>query len=175
MATGSSVFERNRGLGKMTAEYQAAQGKKVFGIGVVAFGQGLIWFRASSPGGILTLQTLSLSNAFSRAELVVGALVLMYGILLWRSASQKLSRANYIVAFSCMFILILAASKILEWAYFVRQQSVSSILDFSAQLRLTAIEITLVFCIALFGGWWADSTYMQNRLCRLVRSSRSVR
>jgi amino acid permease len=175
MAIGGSVFERNRGLGKMTSEYLAERGKKVFGIGVFAFGHGLIWFRASSSGGILTLQTLSLSNAFSRAELVIGAVVVVYGILLWRSASHKLSRANYIVAFSCMFILILAASKILEWAYFVRQQSVSSILDFRAHLGLTTIEIALVFCIVLFGGWWADSTYMQDRLRRLVRSSRSVR
>jgi hypothetical protein len=175
MATGGSVFERNRGLGKMTAEYQAEQGKKVFGIGVVAFGQGLIWFSASSPGGILTLQALSLSNAFFRAELVIGAFAAVYGILLWRSASQKLSLANYIVAFSFVPILILAASKISEWAYFVRQQSVSSILDFRAHLGLTTIEIALVFCIVLFGGWWADSTYMQDRLRRLVRSSRSVR
>jgi hypothetical protein len=158
----------------MTAEYQAERGKKVFGIGVVAFGQGLIWFRASSPKGILTLQTLSLSNAFLRAELVIGALAVVYGILLWRSASQKLSLANCIVAFSFVPILILAASKISEWAY-VRQQSVSSILDFRAHLGLATIEIALVCCIVLFGGWWADSTWMQDRLRRLVRSHPSVR
>jgi hypothetical protein len=42
--------------GEMTTDYQAEQGKKLFGIGVFLFGHGLVWFK--SPG-IFTLLPFS--------------------------------------------------------------------------------------------------------------------
>jgi amino acid permease len=101
----------------MTTDYQAAQGKKLFGISVLFFTQGLTWFGVDSPGGIFTVQQLNMDDAFFRAEIVIGVIVAAYGILVWRSASRKLSLANYIIVFSCVAVLLLCVSKLSEWVY----------------------------------------------------------
>jgi hypothetical protein len=93
---------------------QAEQGKKQFGTAVLFFGQGLTWFRASSPGGIFALLPLHIDNAFVRAEIVIAAIVRGYGMPVWRSASRKLSLANYRIVSSCASVLLLRASKLSE-------------------------------------------------------------
>ncbi len=155
------------------ADYQAYQGKKPFGTGVFLFAHGLIWFKAP---GIFTLLPLSgrhtTFNIFHRAEIVIGAIVAAYGILVWRNATRKLSLANYIIVLSCVPVLLLSASKMVEWVYFLDQQRGLSILN---DLAVGVIQITMVFCIVVFGAWWADSTYMRARFHRYMRFSRFVK
>ncbi len=145
------------------ADYKAEQGKKLFGTGVFSFAHGLIWFRSSSPGGIFTLRSLNMFDTFFRAEIVIGAILAAYGILVWRSAFRKLSLANYIIALSCVPVLLLCVSKLTEWVYFLDQQRGFSILN---DLAVGVIQITMVLCIVVFGAWWADSTYMRARFHR---------
>jgi hypothetical protein len=157
----------------MTTDYQAEQGKKLFGPGVLLFTQGLIWFKAP---GIFTLLPFSdrhsIPNILCRAEIVLGVILAAYGMLVWRSASRKLSLANYVIVLSCVPVLLLCASKIAEWVYFLAQQRGFSILN---ELGVGVIEITMAVFIAVFGAWWADSTYMRARFHRIMRSSRFVK
>jgi len=166
------VFGRNRGLGELTINYQAEQGKKLFGTGVFSFADGLIWFHSSSPGGIFTLRPLNIDDAFFRAEIVIGAIVAAYGMLVWRSASRKLSLANYIIVLSCVAVLLLCVSELSEWVYFLDHQRGFLTLN---DLEILVIEITIPVCIVVFGGWWADSPYMHARFRRYMRSSRFVK
>jgi hypothetical protein len=156
----------------MTTDHQADQGKKLFGIGVLMFGQGLIWFHSYWPGGIFTVHPLNNSDAISRAEIVIGAILTAYGMLLWRSASHKLSFANYLFVITCASVLILCVSQMSEWVYFSRQQRgyLNSVL-----LEVAVTEITMVACIAVFGAWWADSAYMQARFDQYIESHRFLR
>jgi len=158
---------------EMTTDYQAEQGKKLFGTGVFLFGHGLIWFK--SPG-IFTFLPFSdrhgFFNIFFRAEIVIGVALAAYGILVWRSAFRKLSLANYIIVSSCVPVLLLCVSKLSEWFYFVDQQRGFSILN---DLGVGVIQITMVVCIVVFGAWWADNTYMRARFHRYMRSSRFVK
>ncbi len=160
-------FWKKSRTGEMTtnyqADYKAEQGKKIFGTGVFSFAHGLIWFRSSSPGGIFTLRSLNMFDTFFRAEIVIGAILAAYGILVWRSAFRKLSLANYIIVLSCVPVLLLCVSKLSEWVYFLDQQRGFSILN---DLAVGVIQITMVVCIVVFGGWWADSTYMRARFHR---------
>ena len=168
----SLVWKKSR-TGKMTTDYQADQGKKLFGTGVLLFGHGLIWFK--SPG-IFTLLPLSdrhgIFNIFHRAEIVIGVILAAYGMLVWRSAFRKLSLANCIIVLSCAPVLLLCVSKLSECVYFLDQQRGFSILN---ELKVGVIQIAVVVCIVVFGGWWADSTYMRARFHRYMRSSRFVR
>jgi hypothetical protein len=59
-----------------------------------------------------------------------------------------------------------------EWVKFLNQQRGFSILN---DLALSIIEITMVVCIVVFGGWWADSAFMQGRLRRYMGSNRFVK
>ena len=111
-------------------------------------------------------------DTFWRAGIVIGAIVAAYGILVWRSASRKLSLANYIIVLSCVPVLLLCVSKLSEWVYFLDQQRGFSILN---DLAVGVIQITMVVCIVVFGAWWADNTYMHARFRRYVRSSRFVK
>jgi len=156
----------------MTTNYQAKQGKKLFGTGVFLFADGLIWFRSTSPEGIFTLRPLNMVDTFFRGGIVIGVLLAAYGMLVWRSAFRKLSLANYVIVLSCAPVLLLCASKMSEWVYFLNQQRRFSILN---DLGVGVIEITMVFCIVVFGGWWADSTYMRAWFRRYMRSSRFVK
>jgi len=164
-------FGRNRGLGEMTTDYQAAQGKKIFGTSVLFFTQGLIWFGFDSPGGIFTLQPLNIDDAFFRAEIVIGAIVAAYGILIWRNAFRKLSLSNYIIAFACVAVLLLCVSKVSEWVYLLDHHKGLSMND----LGVFIIDLTIPVCILLFGGLWADSTFMRERFHRYVPSSRFLK
>jgi hypothetical protein len=65
-----------------TDYYQGEQGKKIFAISVLFFSQGLTWFSLTSPGGIFTLRPLHVGVAFLRGEMVIGAIVATYGMLL---------------------------------------------------------------------------------------------
>jgi len=164
------LWKKSR-TGEMTTDYRAEQGKKLFGTGVLLFGHGLIWFK--SPG-IFTLLPLSakygIFNILFRAEIVIGVILAAYGMLLWRSAFRKLSLANYIIVLSCVPVLLQCASKLSEWVYFLDQQRGFSMND----LAVGVIEITMLVCIVVFGGWWADSAYMRARFHRYMRSSRFV-
>jgi hypothetical protein len=114
----------------MTADYsQAEQGKKLLGTGVLFFSQGLTWFGFDSPGGIFTLQPLKMFDAFFRVEIVIGAIVAAYGMLVWRSASRKLSVANYTIVLACVAVLLPCVSKQSEWVYFLDHQRGFSILN----------------------------------------------
>jgi amino acid permease len=155
----------------MTTEYQAEQGKKIFGTSVLFFSQGLTWFGFDSAGGIFTLQPLRIDDAFFRAEIVIAAIVAAYGMLVWRSASRKLSLANYIIVLSCVAVFLLCVSRLSEWVYLLDHHKGLSMND----LGVFIIDITIPVCILFFGGWWADSTYMHERFSRYVRSSRFVR
>ena len=134
--------------------------------------QGFTWFGFSSPGGIFTLQPLNMDKAFFRAEIVIGAIVAAYGLLVWRSASRKLSLANYIIVLSCAAVLLPCVSKLSEWVYFLDHQRGFSI---SNDLGVLVIEITIPASILVFGGWWADSTYMYAWFHRYMRSTRFVK
>ena len=174
MAAGSLQFglwKKSR-TGEMTTDYQAEQGKKLFGTGVFLFADGLIWFK--SPG-IFTLLPFGgrhgIFDIFFRASIVMGVLLAAYGMLLWRSAFRKLSLANYIIVLSCVPVLLLCVSKLSEWVYFLDQQRGFSMND----LAVGVIQVTMVVCIVVFGGWWADSTYMRARFHRYMRSIRFVK
>jgi hypothetical protein len=165
------LWKKSR-TGEMTTDRKAEQGKKLFGTGLFAFANGLVWFRASSPGGIFTLQPLNIFDAVFRAEIVIGAIVAAYGMLLWRSSSRKVSLANCIIVSSCVPVLLVCASKLTEWAYFVGQQSGLLTLN---DLAVGIVQITIPVCIVVFGSWWADSTYVRARFDRYMRSSRFVK
>ena len=143
-----------------TNYYQGEQGRKIFGTSLLFFSQGLIWFGFSSPGGIFTLRQLNVDVAFFRAEIVIGAMVAAYGMLIWRSASRKLSLANYIIVLSCVAGFLLCVSELSEWVYFLDHHRGFLTLN---DLEILVIEITIPVCIVIFGGWWADSTYMHER------------
>jgi hypothetical protein len=145
----------------MTTNYYQAedQGKKLFGTSVLFFSQGLTWFGLDLPGGIFALRPLNRFDAFFRAEIVIGAIVAAYGMLVWRSASRKLSVANYIILFSCVAALFPCVSKQSEWVYFLNHQRGFLILN---DLKILVIEITVPVCILVLGAWWADSTYMHE-------------
>jgi len=166
------VFGRNRGLGELTIDYQAERGKKLFGTGVFSFAHGLIWFRSPSPGGIFTLRSLNMFDAFFRAEIVIGAIVAAYGMLVWRSASRKLSLANHGFVVSCVAVLLPCVSKQSEWVYFLNHQGGFLTLN---DLKILVIEITIPVGIVVFGALWADSTYMHERFRGYMRSSRFVK
>ena len=164
---------RNRGLGEMTTNYQADQGRKPFGIGVFLFAHGLIWLK--SPGIFTPLpfgDRYGIFNIFFRAEIVIGVILAAYGMLLWRSAFRKLSLANYIIVLSCVPVLLLCVSQTTEWVYFLDQQRGFSILNV---LGVSGIQITIPVCIAVLGVWWADSIYLRARFHRHMRSSRFVK
>ena len=157
----------------MTTDYnQAEQGKKIFVISLLFSSQGLTWFGFSSPGGIFTLRQLNTDVAFFRAEIVIGAIVAAYGMLVWRSGSRKLSLANYIIVLSCVAVLLPCVSKQSEWVYFLEHQRGFSILN---DLEILVIEITTPVCILVSGAWWADSAYVHERLRSYMRSSRFVK
>src|SRR5580692_10861356 len=122
----------------MTADHQAEQGKKIFATAVLFLSQGLSWFGRDSPGGIFTLRPLNIDDAFFRAEIVVGAIVAAYGMLVWRSASHKLSLANYAVVVSCVAVLLPCVSKQLEWVYFLNHQRGFLTLN---DLKILVIEV----------------------------------
>ena len=157
----------------MTTDYnQAEQGKKIFVSSLLFFAQGLTWFGLDSPGGIFTLQPLKMDDVFFRAEIVIGAIVAAYGMLVWRSASRKLSLANYGIVVSCVAVLLPCVSKQSEWVYFLNHQRGFLSLN---DLKILVIEITIPACIVVFGGLWADSTYMLDRFRGHMRSRRFVK
>jgi len=147
----------------MTSGSGAGQGRSLFGAGALLFGHGLTWFHSSWPGGIFTLHPLNAFDAFHRAEIVIGAMMATYGILLWRSASRKLSLANYTFVILCACVLVLAASRIAEWDSFLDRQRRGSLLPGLSDFEVAAIKITVMLCIAVFGVWWADSEYIRER------------
>jgi hypothetical protein len=175
MAAGGLQFglwKKSR-TGEMTTDYKAEQGKKLFGMGVFLFAHGLIWFR--SPGIFTFLPSSGghvFFNIFFRAEIVLGVPLAAYGILAWRSAFRKLSLANYTIVLSCVPVLLVCVSKLSEWVYFLDRQRGISIFN---ELGVGVIEITMVVCIVVFGGWWADSAYMCARFHGYMRSSRFVK
>jgi hypothetical protein len=164
---------RNRGLGKMTTGYsQVEQGKKIFGTAVLFFSQGLTWFGLDSPGGISTLQQLKPFDALFRLEIVIGAIVAAYGMLVWRSAFRKLSHANYVIVAFCVAALLPCVSKQSEWVYLLNHQNGFWILN---DLGILVIEITIPVWIFVMGAWWADSTFLRERFHAYMRSSRFVK
>jgi hypothetical protein len=156
----------------MLTKQKADRGKRLFGTSIMMFGQGLIWFHASQPGGIFTLRPLNFFDALFRAEIVIGAMLAAYGVLEWRSASRKLSFANYIIVLCGACVLVLYTSKFSEWVYFSKQQRGYS---FGVYLEVSVIEIAMVTCIVVFGGWWADSTFMRQRFDQYIESHRFLR
>jgi len=164
---------RNRGLDEMTTDYsQAQRGEKLLGISLLFFSQGLTWFGFSTPAGIFTLRYLNTDVAFFRAEIVIGAIVAAYGMLVWRGASHKLSLRDYFLVFSCVAALLLCVSGQSKWVYFLGHQGGFLSLN---NLEILVIEITIPVCIFVFGGWWADSTFMHERLLQSMRSMRLVK
>jgi hypothetical protein len=157
----------------MTANYKDEQGKKLFGLGVVLFAQGLVWFK--SPGLFAFLRMSErhgINNILSRAEMMIGIALAAYGMLVWRSAFRKLSLTDFITVLSCVPVLLLCVSKVTEWAYFLDQQQGSYILN---ELKVGLSEIMMVVCIAVFGVWWADSAFLCERIHTRTRSSRFVK
>ena len=93
-----------------------------------------------SPGGIFTLRPLNMFDAFFRAEIVIGAIVAACGMLVWRSASRKLSLANYVIVSSCVAVLLPCVSKLSEWVYFIDHRRGFLTLN---DLEVGVIEITI--------------------------------
>ena len=154
----------------MTPDYQAEQGRRLFATGLLFFGHGQIWFHPSWPGGIFTRHPLNTFDAIFRAELLLGAILAAYGILVWRHASHDLSLANYILVASGTSAVILCASRMSEWASFLYPQRGASL---RFELQYGALQIAIMTCILVFGGWWADSTFMREhfrkRMHRFVK------
>jgi len=118
------------------------------------------------------IRPLNRFDAFFRAEIVIGAIVAAYGMLVWRSASRKLSLANYVIVVFCVAVLLPCVSKQSEWVYWLdRQRGFLTLND----LKILVSEITIPACIVVFGGLWADSTYMRGRFRRHMQSSRLVK
>jgi len=149
--------------------YQAEQGKRTFGTAVLFFAQGLGWFGFDTSGGIFTLQPLKMNDAIFRAEIVVGAIVAAYGVLVWRSASRKLSVANCIIVTACVAVLLPCVSKQSEWVYFLFHRSGFSILN---NLGILVTDITIPVCLFVLGAWWADNTYLRERFRGYLQSRR---
>jgi hypothetical protein len=169
----SSLVWKNRGLDEMTIDdSQADRGKTLFATSVLFFSQGLYWFGFDSPGSVFTLRRLNTFDALFRAEIVIGAIVAACGTLVWRSASRKLSLANYIIVLSCAAVLLACVSKQSEWVYFLDHQRGFSILN---DLGILVTDITISACILVLGSWWADSTYMHERFRDYMRSRRFVK
>jgi hypothetical protein len=167
------VVWKNRGHGEMTTNYyQAERGRKIFGTSLLFFSQGLYWFGVDLPGGIFTLRPLNTFDALFRAEIVIGAIVVACGMLVWRSASRKLSLANYIIVSACVAVLLPCVSKQSEWVYFLFHQRGFLTLN---DLKILVTDITIPVSIFVFGGWWADSTYMHERFRAYMRSRRFVK
>ena len=154
----------------MTSDYQAEQGRRLFATGLLFFGHSQIWFHPSWPGGIFTRHPLNTFDAISRAEFLLGAILAAYGILVWRHASHDLSLANYTLVASGASAVVLCASRMSEWASFLYPQRGTSL---GFELRVGAVQVTIVICILVFGGWWADSTFMREhfrkRMHRFVK------
>jgi amino acid permease len=93
---------------------------------------------------------MNIDDAFFRAEIVIGAIVAAYGMLVWRSASRKLSLANYVIVVSCVAVLLQCVSKQSEWVYFLNHQRGFLTLN---DLKILVIDITIPVCIVVFGGW----------------------
>jgi len=174
MAAGGFQFGlKESRIGEMTTDYyRAERGRKIFGTSLLFFSQGLYWFGVDLPGGIFTLRPLNTFDALFRAEIVIGAVVVACGILVWRSASRKLSLANYIIVSACVAVLLPCVSKQSEWVYFLDHQRGFLILN---DLEILVIDITIPVCIFVLGGLWADSTYMQERFRGYMRSRRFVK
>jgi hypothetical protein len=154
-----------------TNHNQAQQGKTIFGISLVFFSQGLYWFGVSSPGGLFAFRPLNMSDAFSRAEIVFGILLAAYGMLLWRSASRKFARGDFVIVSSCVAVLLLGVSKLSEWIYFLDKHA-----GFSMNaLGVIIMQIAIPVCIFILGAWWADSAFMHDRFERYMRPSRFVK
>jgi hypothetical protein len=73
---------------------------------------------------------------------------------------------------SCLAVLLPCVSKQSEWVYFLNHQRGFLTLN---DLEILVIEITIPVCIVVFGGLWADSTYMHERFRRYMRPSRFVK
>jgi hypothetical protein len=154
----------------MTPDYQAVQGRRLFGTGAILFGHGQTWFHAPWPGGIFTRHPLNTFDALFRAEIVLGAILAAYGILVWRHAAHDLSLANYILVASGASAVVLCASRMSEWVSFLYHQQGASL---GFELQVAAVQLAIVTCILVFGGWWADSTFMREhfrkRMHRFVK------
>lgn len=159
----------NRGRDEMTTNDQVAPGQKLFGIGVFNFVNGLVWFDYYRLPNIFTLRSSNGFDAFFRAQIVIGVIVAAYGMLVWRSATRKLSLANFTIVSCCVAVLLLCVSRLSEWFHFLDQQRGSWLQN---DLAVVATQITISVCLAVSGGWWADSTYIRERFRRYVRSSR---
>ena len=144
----------------MEVNYSAEQqGNKLYGIGVLFFIDGSVWF-VNQP------------TTFCGAEILIGGTLAAYGILLWRSASRNLSPANYIIVLSCAPVVLLCLSKLSEWVQFLNQQRGFSI---GNDLRVGVVQFTILVCITVFGAWWADNTSLRERFRRSMRSRRFVK
>ena len=113
-----------------------------------------------------------MTNVIDRASIVIGVCLAAYGLLVWRNAFRKLSLANYVIVLSCAPVLLLGASKIKEWEYFLDQQRESWTLN---HLGVEVIHLTIFVCILFLGIWWADSTCLRERFHVLMRSTRFVK
>ena len=113
-----------------------------------------------------------MSDGFSRAEIVIAAIVAAYGMLVWRSASRKISLANYLLVLSCVAVLLPCVSKQSEWVYVLDHQKPFSLLN---GLGILIIEITIPVCILILGAWWADSSHIRALFHKHIRSSPSLR
>ena len=114
---------------------------------------------------------------FGTGVLLLGQGIIWFkwpGIFTLIPLSDRHSIVNILSRDEIVIGIILAAYGMLvwEWVYFLDQQRGFSILN---DLRVRVIQITIVVCILVFGGWWADSTYMRARLHKYMRSSRFVK
>src|SRR2546430_78373 len=119
---------------------QAVRARTVFGTGVVAFANGLVWL--SSPDGVFTLRPLGAGQEFFRAGIVIGPMVAAYGLLAWRRVSHSLTPANYIVVGVCAAFLILGLSRLTQWAYTLEQGSFSLV----NILKVAVADIVVTMC-----------------------------
>jgi len=150
----------------MTTDYQASQGRKLFGTGVLIFEHGFIWFHAAWPGGIFTVHPLNPFDAFHRAEIVVGIVMAAYGMLVWRQAFCDLSLANYAIVSSCVPILLVCVSRLSEWVYVLRKQG--------RYVPGAILAALMPLCIFVVAALWADSAHLRERFHDFLRSSGSL-
>jgi drug/metabolite transporter (DMT)-like permease len=99
------------------------------------------------PPGLFALHPLSerhgMTNVIPRAAIVIGVFLAAYGLLAWRNVFRRLSLTNYIIVLFCAPVLLLCASKMKDWEYFLDQQRGFSILN---DLAVAVIQNMILVC-----------------------------
>jgi hypothetical protein len=94
-------------------------GKTLTGTGFLLFMGSVTWFVMDTfwwPPGTFSPFVPGFGNIWLRTEFVVFPAMTAAGILIWQSASRRLSLADYIIVLSCASVPVLCMFTVYEWA-----------------------------------------------------------